>query len=117
MAESNKSKVERRRFPRVRAPVFYRSPRILSPKRRIADISPSGVRIYSDKHFEEGKRLEIEFFLPTGYSVVTIARVVWIKKLPPDSEGLYDVGLEFIHVPPPAINELKSLLKNTSTDE
>jgi len=117
MTISKKSKIERRRFPRVTVPVFYRSPRIFSPKRRVSDISPGGVRIYSDERLEEGKRLEIEFFLPSGYSVVAIARVVWVKELPPGSEGLYDVGLEFIHLAPIAFDELKSALKNTPSKE
>ena len=65
---------------------------------------------------EEGKRLEIEFFLPKGNSIVALARVVWIKKLPPDSEGLYDVGLEFIHLPDDTLDELKSVLKKSSSE-
>jgi hypothetical protein len=113
---SEKPKKERRRFPRVTAPVFYRSPRLFSPKRKVSNISPAGVRIYSDEPLEEGKRLEIEFFLPSGYSVVAIMRVVWTKKLPPDSDGKYDVGLEFIHLPPVAVDELKSVLKKTSSE-
>lgn len=117
MAPSEKPKKERRRFPRVTAPVFYRSPRIFSPKRRVTDISPAGVRIYSDKYFEEGTRMEIEFFLPNGYSVIGIAQVVWIKELPPGSKAAYDVGLEFIHLPAAAIDEIKSVLKDTTSLE
>jgi len=114
MNPPEKPKAERRRFPRITAPVFYRPPRIFSPKRRVTNISPAGVRIYSDKYFQEGKRMEIEFFLPNGYSVVGIARVVWIKELPPGSKAAYDVGLEFIHLPAMAVDEIKSVLKDTS---
>lgn len=115
MKSNDKPREERRRFPRVTAPVFYRSPRLFSPKQKVTNISPAGVRIYSDDPLEEGKRLEIEFFLPTGYSIVAIARVVWIKELAPNAEGRFDVGLEFIHVPPMAIDELKSVLKKVSS--
>lgn len=115
MRSNDKPKVERRRFPRVTAPVFYRTPRLFSPKRKVSNISPAGVRIYSDEPLEEGKRLEIEFFLPSGYSVVAIARVIWTKELPPDAKGRFDVGLEFIHIPPIVINELKSVLKKASS--
>lgn len=111
----NNPKEERRRFPRVTAPVFYRSPRVFSPKQKVSNISPAGVRIYSDDPLEEGKRLELEFFLPSGSSMVAIARVVWIKELPPDYEGKYDVGLEFIQLPPVGVDELKSVLKKTSS--
>jgi hypothetical protein len=112
---SNDPKAERRRFPRVAAPVFYRSPRLFSLKQKVSNISPAGVRIYSDDLLEEGRRLELEFFLPSGYSMVAIARVVWIKELPPDYEEKYEVGLEFIHLPPVGIDELKSVLKKTSS--
>jgi len=98
----------------VMAPIFYRSPRLLSPKRRVSNISSGGVRIYSDEQFMVGKRLEIEFFLPKGFSVTAIARVIWIDELPPDSDSLYDVGLEFINLPPHAMKELEAVLKDSS---
>ena len=107
MDESGK---ERRHFPRVVAPIYYRSPRILTPKRRVSNISLGGIRIYSDELLEEGKRIEIEIFLPSGFSIIAIVRVVWINELPADSEAKYDVGLEFIHLPVGAMNELKGVL-------
>jgi hypothetical protein len=113
MKKTKESKQERRRLPRVMAPVYYRSPRIFTPKRKVSDISLSGVRIYSDKYLPEGKRLEIEFFLPSGYTVEAIAKVVWVNELPPGSEALYDVGLEFIRLPEMAVEELKSVLDET----
>ena len=103
---------ERRRFPRVMAPIFYRTPRIFSPKRRITNISSGGVRIYSDEQLKPGKRLEIEFFLPNGISIVAIARVVWIEELPAGAEARYDVGLEFLDLPPETIKELGGILKD-----
>ena len=117
MTSTRGTKKDRRRFPRVRAPVFYRSSRLFPPRQKVSNISPAGVRIFSDEHLEEGKRLEIEFFLPGGSSIVATARVIWTKELPPDSEGKYDVGLEFIHIPPLAVNELKSILKETSSEK
>lgn len=113
MSDENRINQERRRFPRAMSPIFYRSPRLLSPKRKVSNISLGGVRIYSDERLEKGKRLEIEVFLPNGFSITAITRVVWIDELPPDSDALYDVGLEFIDLPPHATQELKTVLKDT----
>lgn len=116
MIERNESTQDRRRFPRVKAPVYYRPASILKARHRITNISLGGLRIYSDERLKEGKRLEIELFLPSGHSVEAIARVVWIKELPPDSKAHYDVGLEFISLPPNALQELKSVLEDTSKE-
>lgn len=110
MRKSGKFKTERRRFPRVMAPVFYRAPRILTKKRRVSNISVAGVRIYSDEYLKEGERLELKFFLPSGLTFEAIARVAWIKELPPGSEVVYDVGLEFLDLSDKMVKELKGVL-------
>ena len=92
------------------APVYYRSPRILTSKRRVSNISMGGIRIFSDKELKIGKKLEIEIFLSAGTSILATTRVVWINKLPPDSEALYDVGLEFVSLPPEHVEALKAVL-------
>lgn len=102
---------ERRGYPRVTAPVFFRSPRIFSPKRRVSDISPNGVRIFSDEYVEPGRRLEVELFLPSGPTVVALVQVVWINRLPSDADASYDIGLEFIRLPSGAEQELESVLQ------
>ena len=114
MSDKNALTKDRRRFPRVMAPIFYRSPRLLSAKRRVTNISSGGFRIFSDEKFKIGKRLEIEFFLPSGFSITAIAQVVWIDELPPNSDSLFDVGLEFINLPPHALKELEAVLKESS---
>ena len=114
---SNKSSIDRRRYPRVMAPVFYRSPRLVSAKRKVTNISPVGVRVYSDKPLEIGKQLEIEFFLPNGNSIESVASVVWIIKLPAGSEAMYEVGLKFTDLSPSATDELKSILESDSDTE
>ena len=109
----NLKETERRKFPRVKALVYYRNPRILTPKHRAADISLNGIRIYSDELLEKGKRIEIEIFLPKGSSITAIARVVWAKKLDSDAKASYDIGLEFLSFPPWATQELKRLIENS----
>lgn len=117
MNEYDKSELKRRRYPRVKAPVLYRPIKVLGPRRRIFDISPGGVRIYSDEQLREEDQLEIELFLPNGQSIIATARVVWIKQLPPGGDARFDVGLEFISLPPNATQELKYVLDMESPEE
>jgi len=112
----NKTDQDRRKFPRIMAPVYYRSPRILTPKRKVSNISMGGIRIFSDKELKIGKKLEIEIFLSAGTSVLATTQVVWIRELPPDSEALYDVGLEFVSMPPEHMEALKAVLEEDRTE-
>jgi c-di-GMP-binding flagellar brake protein YcgR len=117
MNGSDKPEFNKRRFPRVRAPVLYRPIKLLGPRRRIYDISPGGVRIYSDEQLRENDQLELELFLPNGQTIVATARVVWIKRLPPDEDARFDVGLEFTSLPANATQELKYVLDTDSTED
>ena len=116
MSDSIKSnnKTEKRRFPRAMAPVVCRVPRILNAKKRVSDLSLGGVRIYSDEHIEVGERLELQFLLPDGSTVEAIAKVVWIKKMPPGSAAAYDVGLEFLEMTDAARDKLRAVLLTES---
>ena len=112
------SEFNKRRYPRVKArvlhtqPRFYGPPRLHGQKRPISNISPGGVRIYSDEPLKEGKGVQIELELPSGKSVTATARVVWLDELPPGSEGRFDVGLEFLVISDEAFDELKSISEN-----
>jgi len=111
MRNSYKKKTERRRFPRVIAPVFYRAPRIVSPKRHVSDLSLGGVRIYSDEWLAVGGHLELEFYLPDGTTVEARAKVAWLKEMPEEAEAIYDVGMEFVELSKDATKKLKTVLK------
>jgi c-di-GMP-binding flagellar brake protein YcgR len=111
-SEANNSMKERRHFPRVQAPIFCRPAGFLKARHRIGNVSLGGLRIYSDQLYKSEDRLEIEIFLPDNQSVVEIVRVVWIKELPPNSEALYDVGLEFIRLSPQDAQKLQLVLDN-----
>ena len=93
------------------APVFYRATRIISPKRRVSDLSLGGVRIYCDEWLDVGGRLELEFFLPDGSTVEARAKVAWIKEMPEGAEAVYDVGMEFVELSEGAKEKLKAVLK------
>lgn len=112
MADKQKENLDRRRFPRVMAPIFYRAPRLITLKRRVSNISIGGVRIYSDERFEVGKRMEVELFMPGDFSITATARVVWIDELPPDADARFDVGLQFMDLAPEAMEQLKAVLED-----
>jgi len=103
-------KSERRRFPRLKVPVLFRSAKKDGKERPTYNLGLGGVRIYSNRYLKKGKQQEIELCFPKGNSVIATVRVVWITVLPEGSDAAFDVGLEFIDLPPDAINELKEVL-------
>jgi len=111
MGKSDTSNIERRKYPRVMAPVFYKAPKHLSPKLPVSDLSLGGVRIYSDERLDVGGRLELDFFLPDGSTVKAVAKVAWIKEMPEVAEAIYDVGMEFVELSKAAMEKLKTVLK------
>ncbi len=112
-----KSKFDRRRFPRVKAPVYYRPAGAFETSSQAANISLAGLRIYSNKPFKKGQAMEIELLLPSGDSLKAIVKVVWINALPPGSEALYDVGLEFLNIADDVIPKLKFVMEDSSSIE
>jgi c-di-GMP-binding flagellar brake protein YcgR len=101
---------ERRRYERVTIPVSYRISGLSTAKRSVLNMSLGGVRIDCDENLDIGQMLELEFFLPNGISIEASAKVVWIKKLPPGSEALYDVGMEFQRLSEVDVLELDAVL-------
>lgn len=105
------NETERRRYPRLNVPVLFRSSRKGEEASPTYNLGLGGVRIYSNRYLKKGKNLQIELCLPERDMVVADVRVVWIKVLPPDSEAAFDVGLEFIDLPPETIEKLEDVLK------
>lgn len=103
-------KSERRRFPRLKAPVLFRAAKKDGKERPTYNLGLGGVRIHSNRYLKKGKQLEIELCFSKGNSVIATVQVVWITVLPEGSDAAFDVGLEFIDLPPDAINELKEVL-------
>jgi len=110
-------KEERRRYPRLEVPIMYRSSRKEGPVHPTQNFSLGGVRIYSNAYLKEGKQIEIELCLPQEDSIVATVRVVWTKVLPPGSDAVFDVALEFLHLPAGASEKLKKILKTDSVEE
>ena len=89
--------MDRRQFPRVNAPVFCRPVgRPLFGRRRVADVSLGGMRIFADEPPAAGDRLELELFLPDESEVTCRVEVVWVEPLPEGSPARYDVGVKFV---------------------
>jgi hypothetical protein len=109
MLKRRKEGIERRLFPRVKADVYYRVPRVAPSKRAIHDISLGGVRINCDEKLAVGKELELEFYLPDGNVIAAIAKVRWTSKLPRGTDALYTAGLEFMHLTPEAAEQLRKV--------
>jgi hypothetical protein len=85
--------------------------------RKASNLSLGGVRIYSNKPLKENELLDIELALPNGKSVTASARVIWIMALPPGSNALYDVGLEFTSISAESLQELRSYLDSISSQD
>ncbi len=109
MTEKRRNGIERRLFPRVKADVYYRAPRVAPRKHAIHDISLGGVRINCDEKLAVGRELEMEFYLPDGNVIVAIAKVRWASKLPKGSDAVYTAGLEFMHLTPEAAEQLRKV--------
>ena len=112
--EEDISYKDRRKFPRLTSPVYYRIEKLHSLRQRVSNISVGGVRIYSDQRLDKGEEIELELHFPSGYEGKGTARVVWIKELPPGSGSSYDVGLEFLFLPDEAIKELMKAIRENS---
>jgi PilZ domain len=107
-----KPKPDRRRFPRVKAPVLCRpiGRPLFGGDQRAIDISAGGVRLYSDEKLKPGDRLELELFLPDGSSVTCATEVVWEDELPQGSPARYDVGVKFLDPNDPELAKLAGVL-------
>jgi c-di-GMP-binding flagellar brake protein YcgR len=111
MTESKGDGIERRQYPRVKAEVYYREPRLAPRKQAIYDISLGGVRIHCEEELDTGRQLEMEFFLPNGEVLVAIAEVRWSAKLTEGSDAPFAAGLQFMHLNPEDAEELKKFLE------
>lgn len=73
-----------------------------------------GMRVYSDEPLSLGARFEIELFLPDRTSVDCLTEVVWVKPIDGGSPANFDIGLQFLDVPPDALEQLKTLLEESA---
>ena len=107
---------DRRRFPRVKVPIYYRSARLFGPRKPAHDLSVGGIRIFTDDSLSVGKRLEIELFLPDGGSLTVDVRVAWVRRLGEDEFAQYEAGLQFLGVDPDQEKLLERCVMDIKSD-
>jgi hypothetical protein len=113
---------DRRRYPRLNAPLYARPARLRKlgeQGQQVLDASLGGVRIFSDEKYTENDPLELDLFLRDGTSVQCMARVAWTKdlrKLASKPVARFEVGLAFIDVQPDALELLKTVLAKDDGD-
>ena len=107
----DKDRQERRRYPRLQAPVYCRPVGPLAATGgRPVDLGLGGVRVYSDEPMEPGHRLEVELKLPDASTLTFLSEVVWLKELPSDAPASFDIGLQFLDLTPEDVEALEAVL-------
>ena len=120
LAQHETAESDRRKFRRIRAPLYCRPAGMgfLAKQRQPIDVSLGGVRIYSDDPLKVGELLKLEFFLEGTDPVTYTAQVVWIEPLSSrNAPARYDVGLKFLHLEAGALKLLVSVLGPLEEDE
>ena len=103
---------DRRRYPRLQAPVFCRPAGVglFHEKLNTRNLSLGGARIFSDEEFKPGHRLELDVVLTSGEFLRCWAEVMWVTRRKPDDEAKYDVGLRFTDLAERDIQRLAAVL-------
>jgi c-di-GMP-binding flagellar brake protein YcgR len=109
------SEFERRRFRRVKAPVYCRplGKRLFASgdRDRAVDISQGGLRVYCDVAMSPGERLELELFLPDTSTVECQVEIVWVEQLTAaGAPARFDMGLRFLDLEAAPLERLSAVL-------
>ncbi len=99
----------RRKYLRVKAPLFYKPARYYVPKKPVVDIGLGGLRVFSDESLKTGERLEISLYLPDGQDLTFYVQVAWTNELL-TTNAKFDVGLQFIDITDDALGRLSVVL-------
>ena len=105
---------DRRNYPRLNAPVYWRSPGLGGPRWPVVDVGLGGMRVWSDDPPPIGARLQLELWLPEAGTVEILARVVRVDRLPDDAPARCDVALEFMDVAEDARERLEAALAESA---
>ncbi len=115
--ESHDPQIERRQFPRIRAPILWRPVGPPTSGTPLIDISLGGLRVHSDEPTRAGDRREIEIFLRDRRTVTALVEVAWCRELPEGSQAAYDVGLRFVDLSPEGLELLSTMLMLEESDQ
>lgn len=104
---------DRRKFPRLQAPVLCRpTGKPLFGRRRAIDVSDGGMRLFADESHDVGDRLELELFLPDQSEVTCRVEVVWVVALLPGAPARFDIGVKFVELADADRKRLSATLKH-----
>jgi Tfp pilus assembly protein PilZ len=109
--ENDISPQDRRTALRVQIHNLMASVRIVQLWQSVTDVGIGGMRITSNKKYEIGESLELEFFHAELGSLACTAKVVWINKLPKGSNTRFELGLQFQELPEKAEEFLKAVME------
>ena len=105
---------EHRKYIRVpeKSQISYN---VLSEKERgqyvTSNISQGGIRFSVHNFIPKGSHLKISMtFSKTSVAIDALVKLVWIKELP--YNGAYEVGVQFIDIPPKAAEHLINYIKS-----
>ncbi len=115
--ESYDPQVERRQYPRIRAPILWRPVGPLTSITPLIDISLGGLRVFSDESHKPGAPMEIEVFLHDGRTVTGLVEVAWCRELPEGSQAAFDIGLRFVDLSPEGLAQLSTVLELEESDQ
>ncbi len=82
----------------------------------MVDVGLGGMRVYSDEPFKIGARMEIDLFPPDGDPITCLTEVVWIREIAGGDPAPYDVGLQYLDIPPEGRAMLQALVAEESND-
>jgi len=106
---------ERRKFRRVRAPVYCRpAGRLALLRYETKDICVNGIRVLSDERHEPGEHIDLELLLPSREFLSLTARVVWIF---PGDKARWEIGLCFVNTIPEKMALLELILEDKETNK
>ncbi len=104
---------ERRRYTRVpeSLQIAYEILPTESTKRYLTrDISQGGIRFFTHEFIPKDARLRIRISFPrTLFSFEALVKCMWVKEMPYGEE--FEVGVEFVDLPPEIVDYLISYIK------
>jgi hypothetical protein len=101
-------------FPRLQAPVYFRTARLRAARKRMVEWGPRGLRVYSDDCIKAGTRLDIDILDEHGETMNCLVRVVWCDNLGDNAPARFDLGLEVLNVDPLCAQRLSETLGRLS---
>jgi hypothetical protein len=102
----------RRRYPRIPAPIQCRSAGVdfFAPHLEPIDVSLGGLRIHSNDEYRVGAILPLDVIFARIAPVTFTTEIMWIEALRAGSQGRFDVGLAFVDLHQCALKLLLSIL-------